>query len=110
MSTGLTVPTSVSYWWFCERMVEFIYSSRGKLKLKLDYIKLEQLGVSFLGECTASVFYAIVSHLADTFVSKLNNVKKAEGESTLELSLRLTKELGFTRISRMWRRLGARVI
>ncbi|PKY37580.1 hypothetical protein RhiirA4_536552 [Rhizophagus irregularis] len=87
---------------------EFIYSSRGKLKL--DYIKLEQLGVSFLGECTASVFYAIVSHLADTFVSKLNNVKKAEGESTLELSLRLTKELGFTRISRMWRRLGARVI
>ncbi|CAG8700638.1 5633_t:CDS:2 [Rhizophagus irregularis] len=66
--------------------------------------------VSFLGECTASVFYAIVSHLADTFVSKLNNVKKAEGESTLELSLRLTKELGFTRISRMWRRLGARVI
>ncbi|RGB43434.1 hypothetical protein C1646_616990, partial [Rhizophagus diaphanus] len=40
-------------------------------KLKLDYVKLEQLDVSFLGECTASVFCAIASHPADTFVSKV---------------------------------------
>ncbi|PKK62655.1 hypothetical protein RhiirC2_717532 [Rhizophagus irregularis] len=34
---------------------EFINASRGKLKL--DYIKLEQLGVSFLGKCAARDFY-----------------------------------------------------
>jgi len=88
-----------------ERTVEFIYSSLGKPKE--DYNKLEQLGVSFLGGYIAGVFCAIVSHPADTLVSKLNNVKKAEGESTGALSLRLTRELGFTGI---WRGLGTRVI
>ena len=34
-------------------------------------------------------------------------MKKAEGESTFALSLRLTKELGFTGL---WRGLGTRVI
>ncbi|CAG8481949.1 6140_t:CDS:2 [Funneliformis caledonium] len=87
-----------------EKTVEFIYSSLGKPKQ--DYNKLEQLGVSFLGGYIAGVFCAIVSHPADTLVSKLNNVKKAEGESTGALSLRLMKELGFKGI---WRGLGTRV-
>ncbi|KAF0444843.1 mitochondrial carrier [Gigaspora margarita] len=88
-----------------ERTVEYIYKSLGKPKEQ--YNKLEQLGVSFLGGYIAGVFCAIVSHPADTLVSKLNNVKKADGESTLALSIRLTKELGFTGI---WRGLGTRVI
>ncbi|CAI2169724.1 7310_t:CDS:2 [Funneliformis geosporum] len=88
-----------------EKTVEFIYNSLGKPKQ--DYNKLEQLGVSFLGGYIAGVFCAIVSHPADTLVSKLNNVKKAEGESTGALSLRLMKELGFKGI---WRGLGTRVI
>ncbi|CAG8622881.1 67_t:CDS:2, partial [Paraglomus brasilianum] len=88
-----------------ERTVEFIYSYLSKPKH--EYNKLQQLGVSFLGGYIAGVFCAIVSHPADTLVSKLNNVKKAEGESTAALSLRLAKDLGFTGL---WRGLGTRVI
>ncbi|CAG8720218.1 8342_t:CDS:2, partial [Racocetra fulgida] len=84
---------------------EYIYKSLGKPKE--EYNKLEQLGVSFLGGYIAGVFCAIVSHPADTLVSKLNNVQKAEGESTLALSMKLTKELGF---AGLWRGLGTRVI
>ncbi|CAB5102151.1 unnamed protein product [Rhizophagus irregularis] len=102
---GRQVPYTMMKFASFERTVEFIYASLGKPKQ--DYNKLEQLGVSFLGGYIAGVFCAIVSHPADTLVSKLNNVKKAEGESTLALSLRLTKELGFTG---MWRGLGTRVI
>ncbi|RHZ84094.1 hypothetical protein Glove_85g80 [Diversispora epigaea] len=88
-----------------EKTVEYIYKNLGKPKE--SYNKLEQLGVSFLGGYIAGVFCAIVSHPADTLVSKLNNVKKAEGESTLALSSKIVKELGFTGI---WRGLGTRVI
>ncbi|CAG8526687.1 3011_t:CDS:2 [Acaulospora morrowiae] len=88
-----------------ERTVEYIYKTVGKPKE--EYNKLEQLGVSFLGGYIAGVFCAIVSHPADTMVSKLNNIKKAEGESTAALSLKILKDLGPLGI---WRGLGTRVI
>ncbi|CAG8748187.1 14514_t:CDS:2, partial [Acaulospora morrowiae] len=88
-----------------ERTVEYIYKTVGKPKE--DYNKLEQLGVSFLGGYIAGVFCAIVSHPADTMVSKLNNIKKAEGESTAALSMKILKDLGPLGI---WRGLGTRVI
>jgi hypothetical protein len=48
---------------------EYIYASLGKPKQ--EYNKLEQLGISFLGGYIAGVFCAIVSHPADTLVSKV---------------------------------------
>jgi solute carrier family 25 (mitochondrial phosphate transporter), member 3 len=50
-------------------LLEFIYTYLGRPKQ--DYNKLEQLGVSFLGGYIAGVFCAIVSHPADTLVSKV---------------------------------------
>jgi len=52
-------------------------------------------------------FCAIVSHPADTVVSKLNNISKAEGDSTFALTGRILKDLGFLGV---WRGLGTRVI
>jgi solute carrier family 25 phosphate transporter 3 len=89
-----------------ETIVELIYKNFLS-RPKNEYNKAQQLGVSFVAGYIAGVFCAVVSHPADTLVSKLNNVAKAEGESTAALSLRLMKELGFTGI---WRGLGARIV
>jgi len=88
-----------------ERTVEFIYKTVGRPKE--DYNKLEQLGVSFLGGYIAGVFCAIVSHPADTVVSKLNNISKAEGETTGALTVKILKDLGVLGI---WRGLGTRIV
>ena len=56
-----------------ERTVETIYKY-ALTKPKAEYNKLEQLGVTFVAGYWAGIFCAIVSHPADTVVSKLNNV------------------------------------
>ncbi|CAJ0630027.1 586_t:CDS:2 [Entrophospora sp. SA101] len=85
-------------------MMKFASFEKTQLgKPKEAYNKLEQLGVSFLGGYIAGVFCAIVSHPADT----LNNISKAEGDSTFALTGRILKDLGFLGV---WRGLGTRVI
>jgi solute carrier family 25 phosphate transporter 3 len=42
--------------------------------------KLEQLGVTFAAGYIAGIFCAIVSHPADTVVSKLNNMPGGGGQ------------------------------
>ncbi|ORX66948.1 mitochondrial carrier [Linderina pennispora] len=66
----------------------------------------EQLGVTAAAGYFAGIFCAIVSHPADTLVSKLNNVAKAEGESTGAIAMRILKDLGFTGV---WAGLGPRI-
>ncbi|KAJ1954825.1 Cu/Pi carrier [Dipsacomyces acuminosporus] len=78
-----------------EKTVETIYKHL-LTKPKDQYTKAEQLGVTFGAGYFAGIFCAIVSHPADTLVSKLNNVAKAEGESTGALAVRILKDLGFT--------------
>ncbi|KAJ2721730.1 Cu/Pi carrier [Coemansia sp. Benny D115] len=77
-----------------EKTVEFIYKNLLS-KPKEQYSKNEQLGVTFAAGYFAGIFCAIVSHPADTLVSKLNNVAKAEGESTGAIAIRILKDLGF---------------
>ncbi|KAJ1648481.1 Cu/Pi carrier [Dispira simplex] len=89
-----------------ERIVELIYA-HALSRPKHEYSKNEQLGVSFLGGYLAGIFCAIVSHPADTMVSKLNNVSKAPGESTLQLAGRIYKDIG---MAGLWRGLGARIV
>lgn len=89
-----------------ERTVEAIY--RYILpNPKSDYNKLQQLGVTFAAGYWAGIFCAVVSHPADTVVSKLNNVKRAPGESSLSAITKILKELGPKGV---WRGLGARII
>lgn len=89
-----------------ERTVEAIYKY-ALSRPRQEYNKTQQLGVTFISGYIAGVFCAIVSHPADTLVSKLNNVPKGAGESTLQLSVRLTKELGFKGV---WRGLTPRIV
>ncbi|KAJ2849834.1 Cu/Pi carrier [Coemansia brasiliensis] len=88
-----------------ERTVEAIYKHiLGKPKS--EYSKFEQLGVTAAAGYFAGIFCAVVSHPADTLVSKLNNVAKAEGESTGAVAMRILKDLGFAGV---WAGLGPRI-
>ncbi|KAJ2758405.1 Cu/Pi carrier [Coemansia nantahalensis] len=78
-----------------EKTVEAIYK-HVLSKPKDQYSPGQQLGVTFAAGYFAGIFCAVVSHPADTLVSKLNNVAKAEGESTGTLAVRILKDLGFT--------------
>lgn len=89
-----------------EKTVEGIYKY-ALSKPKHEYNKLEQLGVTFVAGYWAGIFCAVVSHPADTLVSKLNNVQKAEGEGTGAAISKILKDLGFSGI---WRGLGARIV
>lgn len=83
-----------------EKTVEAIYEY-ALSKPKHEYNKLEQLGVTFAAGYWAGIFCAIVSHPADTVVSKLNNMGKGEGGVG-----KILKDLGPLGI---WRGLGPRI-
>ncbi len=85
-----------------ERTVEAIYKY-ALTKPKAEYNKLEQLGVTFVAGYWAGIFCAVVSHPADTVVSKLNNVSKESGQG---VGL-ILKDLGFRGV---WRGLGSRIV
>jgi solute carrier family 25 phosphate transporter 3 len=87
-----------------EKTVEGIYKY-ALSKPKHEYNKLEQLGVTFVAGYWAGIFCAIVSHPADTVVSKLNNVQKGSGGNATIGGI--LKDLGFKGI---WRGLGARIV
>ena len=89
-----------------ERTVEAIYKY-ALSKPKHEYNKLEQLGVTFVAGYWAGIFCAVVSHPADTVVSKLNNVTKIPGEGTGGAIVRILKDLG---VLGVWRGLGARIV
>jgi len=82
-----------------ERTVELLYKHVVP-KPRADCSKGEQLVVTFAAGYIAGVFCAIVSHPADTVVSKLNQDK---GSSTGEI----LKKLGFAGV---WKGLTARII
>ena len=63
------------------------------------------MSVTFASGYLAGIFCAIVSHPADTMVSKLNNVK-SEGSTAENLKL-IYKDIGF---NGLWRGLGTRII
>jgi len=82
-----------------ERTVEALYKYVVP-KPRSDCTKGEQLVVTFVAGYIAGVFCAVVSHPADTIVSKLN---QKPGSSFIEVG----KELGFVA---MWKGLGPRII
>ena len=91
-----------------EKTVEAIYA-HVLSRPKHTYNKLEQLGVTFAAGYWAGIFCAVVSHPADTVVSKLNNLNKAaQGEGGTGAAIgKILKDLGFAGV---WRGLGARIV
>jgi len=98
------IPYTVMKFVAFEKVVEMFY--RNVLtKPKNEYSKLTQLSVTFASGYIAGVFCAIVSHPADTMVSKLNNMK-TEG-SMMNNVKTIYGQIGF---SGLWRGLGTRII
>lgn len=85
-----------------ERTVEVIYSHL-LTRPKAEYNKVQQLGVTFAAGYWAGIFCAVISHPADTIVSKLNNQQVGKAQASFGGILR---ELGFGGI---WRGLGTRI-
>jgi len=82
-----------------ERTLELLYKYVVP-KPRAECTKGEQLVVTFAAGYIAGVFCAIVSHPADTVVSKLNQEKGAT-------AIDVAKKLGF---AGMWRGLGPRIV
>ena len=98
-----TVVKFVAFEYFVEKFYKHIFT-----KGKENYSKGTQLFVSFLSGYAAGVFCAIVSHPADTMVSKLNDGKvgRKEGEALGGALSRIYKDIGF---AGLWFGLGARI-
>ena len=94
------VPYTMMKFSVFERTAEAIYTY-GLSKPKAAYNQIEQLGVTFVAGYWAGIFCAVVSHPADTVVSKLNNAPKGTSIGGI------LKDLGFGGV---WRGLGPRIV
>ena len=102
---GRQIPYTMMKFASFELTVELIYKHLLS-KPKHEYNKMEQLGVTFAAGYWAGILCAVVSHPADTLVSKLNNMPPAVAGEGSALG-RIMKEIGF---SGLWRGLGARIV
>merc|ERR1712240_863681 len=96
---GRQIPYTMMKFACFERTVEAIYQYVVP-KPRSECSKSEQLVVTFAAGYIAGVFCAVVSHPADTIVSKLNQIKGATAVS-------IAKDLGFMG---MWKGLGPRIV
>jgi len=98
------IPYTVVKFVFFEKIVQFFYNNIFT-NPKDSYNKFTQLSITFASGYLAGIFCAIVSHPADTMVSKLNNMK-TEG-STMDNIKSIYGEIG---MAGLWRGLGTRII
>ena len=99
------IPYTIVKFVFFEKIVETFYKYVLTAKPRSEYSKAQQLSVTFASGYLAGILCAIVSHPADTMVSKLNNLKT---EGTLGENLgKIYKEIGF---NGLWRGLSTRII
>lgn len=89
-----------------ENTVSFCYKNIWT-RPKNEYSKATQLSITFLSGYFAGIFCAIVSHPADTMVSKLNNVKSEGQMSTGQAISKIYADIGF---SGLWRGLSTRIL
>jgi solute carrier family 25 phosphate transporter 3 len=99
------IPYTIVKFVFFEKVVEMFYKYVFTAKPKHEYAKSTQLSITFASGYIAGVLCAIVSHPADTMVSKLNNMK-TEG-STMDNVRKIYGDIGF---NGLWRGLGTRII
>lgn len=99
------IPYTIVKFVFFEKTVEFFYRNIFNKKPKDQYSKATQLSITFTSGYIAGILCAIVSHPADTMVSKLNYMK-SEG-TALENAKKIYADIGF---KGLWRGLGTRII
>jgi solute carrier family 25 phosphate transporter 3 len=92
------IPYTMAKFFFFEKVVELFYAHVFTAPRE-TYSKGTQLGITFASGYTAGVICAIVSHPADTVVSKMSKSGKSAGA--------ILSELGFGGI---WGGLGTRII
>lgn len=102
------VPYTIVKFVAFENTVRFVYKNL-LTREKNTYSKATQLSVTFLSGYWSGIFCAIVSHPADTMVSKINNIKDVEGEksSVGQKVSKIYKDIGF---KGLWTGLGTRII
>ena len=96
---GRQVPYTIMKFWAFERTVAAMYQYVVP-RPKEECSKVEQLGVTFASGYIAGVLCAVVSHPADSIVSKLNQYETSPGIGNV------VRELGPAGI---WRGLGLRI-
>ena len=89
-----------------ENTVKFCYNNIWT-KPKNDYSKATQLSITFLSGYFAGIFCAIVSHPADTMVSKINTFKSDVPISTGTAVKKIYAEIGF---AGLWNGLSTRIL
>lgn len=99
------VPYTIVKFVAFERFVQFFYDNIFT-KGKENYSKPTQLSVTFASGYLAGIFCAIVSHPADTIVSKLYSQGKGEGSTSSKIGA-IYQEIGF---KGLWGGLGTRII
>lgn len=102
---GRQIPYTVMKFASFETTVELIYKY-ALSKPKYEYNKAEQLGVTFTAGYIAGILCAVISHPADTIVSKLNNLSPADKSEGSAIK-KIIQEVGF---AGLWRGLGARIV
>ena len=100
------IPYTIVKFVFFEKTVEMFYRYLLTAKPRNEYSKAQQLTVTFASGYIAGILCAIVSHPADTMVSKLNNMTTSEGSIGKNLS-KIYGDIGF---QGLWRGLGTRII
>lgn len=102
---GRQIPYTIVKFVAFEKIVEIFYS-KVFTKGKNNYNKATQLGITFASGYLAGIFCAIVSHPADTMVSKIYS-KSAEPGSVGEKMSKIYSEIGF---KGLWGGLTTRII
>ena len=99
------VPYTIVKFVAFEEIVEQFYKRVFNKKPKNEYSSGTQLGVTFASGYLAGVFCAVVSHPADTIVSKLYNEKSDAG--VVDSIKKIYAKIGFRGL---WNGLGARIL
>ena len=102
------VPYTMVKFGMFENTVKFAYKNI-LTKEKSSYSKATQLTVTFISGYWSGIFCALVSHPADTMVSKINNMKDVDGVATGTGAkvAKIYKEIGFRGL---WNGLGTRIL
>lgn len=96
-----TIVKFVAFEWFVAFFYDNIFT-----KGKENYNKPTQLGITFASGYLAGIFCAVVSHPADTMVSKLYSQGKSEGSTGSKIA-KIYSEIGF---KGLWGGLLTRII
>lgn len=99
------IPYTIAKFVFFEKIVEMFYRHICTSKPKHEHSKFTQLSVTFASGYLAGIICAIVSHPADTMVSKLNS-RKAQGSLFHNVNA-IYDEIGF---NGLWRGLMTRIM